>query len=251
MNELIIFKNENFGEVRTVNINGEIWFVLADICKILGIKNVTQMAQRLDEDEKSMFDIGLSGGTTNIVNEYGLYSVILRSDKPNAKLFKRWITHEILPEIRETGGYNLPKSLPEALKLYANEIEKRQQIEEKLNKTENERDFYKDTKSWIGSNREATAMAKASVLSRKVNTLEKKLDMCKGFASTMKVASLLGVQNIHWYPLKKYCEKHRLKIGKWQTPYFKNPLNTYPSEAWFNVYNINLFEIEKGEKNND
>lgn len=92
MNELTTFNNEKFGSVRTVNINNEPWFVASDVCKALDIANTTQAMQRLDDDEKSMFNIGLSGGATNCVNEYGLYTLILASRKKESKDFKRWIT---------------------------------------------------------------------------------------------------------------------------------------------------------------
>jgi len=111
MNELKIFKY-NTTEVRTVIINNEPWWVLKDVCVILGIGNVTDTANRLDEDEKA--ELGLIEVSSNgvsqtrkrlIINESGLYSVILRSDKPEAKAFRRWITHEVLPAIKKTGGY--------------------------------------------------------------------------------------------------------------------------------------------------
>lgn len=105
MNEIKIFENSDFGQVRTLEHNNEIYFVASDICKCLDIKNTTQAVQRLDEDEKSMFNIGLSGGETNLVNEYGLYNLILVSRKKEAKAFKRWITHEVLPSIRKHGLY--------------------------------------------------------------------------------------------------------------------------------------------------
>lgn len=101
MNELQIFKNEQFGEIRTITKNNEIMFVAADVCKILEIKNPTQAVERLDDDEKAMLNIGLRGGATNVVNEYGLYSLVLSSRKPEVKAFKRWITHEVIPAIRK------------------------------------------------------------------------------------------------------------------------------------------------------
>lgn len=104
MNTLQIFKNEKFGEMRTLKINNEPWFVAKDVCDILEIKNTTQAIQRLDEDERTMLNIGRQGNT-NIVNEYGLYNLILASRKKEAKDFKRWITHEVLPSIRKHGGY--------------------------------------------------------------------------------------------------------------------------------------------------
>lgn len=103
--ELRIFENEAFGQVRTIMIDDEPWFVASDICKALDLSNATVSVQRLDDDEKSKFNLGLSGGATNCVNEYGLYSLVLASRKPEAKTFKRWITHEIIPALRKTGGY--------------------------------------------------------------------------------------------------------------------------------------------------
>ena len=104
MKELQIFNSEEFGEIRTVSINDEPWFVASDICRALDIQNVTQAVQKLDDDERSMFNIGRQGNA-NCVNEYGLYSLVLASRKPEAKKFKRWITHEIIPSIRKHGGY--------------------------------------------------------------------------------------------------------------------------------------------------
>jgi anti-repressor protein len=91
-------------KVRTILKNGEPWFVAKDVCDVLEIKNTTQAIQKLDEDERSMFNIGRQG-ETNIVNEYGLYNLILTSRKPEAKQFKRWVTHEVLPTIRKHGAF--------------------------------------------------------------------------------------------------------------------------------------------------
>ena len=105
MNELQIFKNYLFGEVRTVLIENEVWFVLIDVCRALNLTNSRMVASRLDDDEVSKFDLRGQSGETHIVNESGLYSVILRSDKPEAKSFKKWVTSEILPSIRKHGMY--------------------------------------------------------------------------------------------------------------------------------------------------
>ena len=113
MNNLQIF-NYKGNEVRTVEKDGITWWVLKDVCNILDIKNVTQMAQRLDEDERSMFNIGRQG-ETNIVNESGLYNVILRSDKEEAKPFRKWVTSEVLPSIRKHGAYMTPEKLKEVI----------------------------------------------------------------------------------------------------------------------------------------
>ena len=128
MNDLQIFNNDEFGEIRTFQLNDEPWFIASDVCKALEIVNTTSALERLDDDEKSRFNLGLSGGESNCVNEYGLYSLILGSRKREAKEFKRWITHEVIPQIRKTGGYNLPQTLPEALRAYALEIEAKEKL---------------------------------------------------------------------------------------------------------------------------
>lgn len=104
MNELKTF---TFGThaVRTVEYQGDLWWVLKDVCEVLEISNPTVTASRLDADEVTKFDLGGLSGVTNIINESGLYSVILRSDKPQAKPFRKWVTSEVLPSIRKTGGY--------------------------------------------------------------------------------------------------------------------------------------------------
>ena len=115
MNDLQIFKNEQFGTIRTVMQDGEPWFVAADVCKDLEHSNDSMALDRLDDDEKAKLSLGLSGGETNVVNEPGLYTLILGSRKPEAKAFKRWITHDVLPAIRKTGMYVQPGTVTNAL----------------------------------------------------------------------------------------------------------------------------------------
>lgn len=106
MNELVVF-DYNDKEVRTVQQNGEPWFVLKDVCQVLDLGSPHKVAERLDEDEKGRNQIPTPGGVQEmtIINESGLYAVILRSDKPEAKPFRKWITAEVLPSIRKTGRY--------------------------------------------------------------------------------------------------------------------------------------------------
>lgn len=106
MNELKVFENPAFGQVRTVVIDDEPWFVASDVCKCLELSNPTVAIGRLDEDERSKLNLGRQGDT-NVVNEPGLYSLVLSSRKSEAKAFKRWITHEVLPSIRQTGRYDM------------------------------------------------------------------------------------------------------------------------------------------------
>lgn len=113
-NKLMIFENEAFGKVRTLNLNGEPWFVAVDVCSVLDLSNPTIAVSRLDEDERAKFNLGRQGDAT-IVNEPGLYTLVLGSRKPEAKAFKRWITHEVIPAIRKHGVY----ITDEKLKLFA------------------------------------------------------------------------------------------------------------------------------------
>ena len=106
MNKLTTFTHEQFGNVRIVqDDSGQTWFLAADVCKALGISNPTVAIARLDEDEKAKFNLGLRGGDTGCVSESGLYSLILGSRKPEARAFKRWVTHDILPAIKRHGFY--------------------------------------------------------------------------------------------------------------------------------------------------
>lgn len=104
MNEMQVFRNDQFGEIRTVDRDGETWFVAADVCRALELTNVTVSLDRLEDDERSKLFLGRQG-EVNVINEFGLYSLILRSNKPEARAFKRWVTHEVLPSIRRTGAY--------------------------------------------------------------------------------------------------------------------------------------------------
>ena len=113
-NKLMVFENEAFGKVRTLNLNGEPWFVAVDVCSVLDLSNPTIAVSRLDEDERAKFNLGRQGDAT-IVNEPGLYTLVLGSRKPEAKAFKRWITHEVLPNIHKHGVY----ITDEKLKLFA------------------------------------------------------------------------------------------------------------------------------------
>lgn len=109
----------NYGssEIRTVEKNGEPWWVLADVCKVLEISNSRNVSSRLETDEKGVALVDTLGGTQQmtIINESGLYAVILRSDKPQAKPFRKWVTNEVLPSIRKHGAYMTDQTLEQAL----------------------------------------------------------------------------------------------------------------------------------------
>lgn len=107
MNNIIPFEYES-NSIRVVtNIDGEPWWIASDVCAVLELTNPTEAIRGLDDDEKSTLRISEGGPERNIINEPGLYSLIIRSNKPQARKFKRWITHEVLPSIRQTGKYEV------------------------------------------------------------------------------------------------------------------------------------------------
>lgn len=138
MNNIQIFKYEN-NDVRTVELNGEPWFVLKDVCRVLAmdVSKIKQVSDRLDADEKGRYLVPTPGGVqeTWVINESGLYNVILRSDKPEAKPFRKWVTSEVLPSIRKHGAYMTPQKIEEALLNPDTIISLAQQLKEERAKT--------------------------------------------------------------------------------------------------------------------
>ena len=228
MNELKIFKNNDFGEIRTVTINGEPHFVGKDIAEILEYQNGSRDINRHVDPEdriKTMVFDGNQDKETILINESGLYSLILSSKMPKAKKFKRWVTSEVLPEIRKTGSYTrAPKSFKEALFLAYKQQEQIEELEK--------------TKAWIGNKREAQAMNTASQKSKEVKKLQVALDLEMSFATVKKVEKMTG-RKYNWRNLKKYCQDAGLG---WNKAFDANygSVNSYPIEAWKNVYGIEI-----------
>ena len=113
-NGIQVFENNDSGQIRVIERDGEPWFVAADVCNVLDLSNPTIAVSRLDEDERAKFNLGRQGDAT-IVNEPGLYTLVLGSRKPEAKAFKRWITHEVIPSVRKHGAYITPDKIEEIL----------------------------------------------------------------------------------------------------------------------------------------
>lgn len=124
MNQLQVFENQDFGRLRTVMVDGEPWFVAADVCRALEHSNVSMAMERLDEDERAKFNLGHPMNDTNCVNEPGFYTLVMGSRKPEAKAFKRWVTHEVLPALRKTGSYTMPNAEPDLPDKYMAHMEK-------------------------------------------------------------------------------------------------------------------------------
>ncbi|MGG1339918.1 phage antirepressor [Bacillus toyonensis] len=115
MNQLQVFNNNELGQVRTVIQGEDIWFIAKDVCEVLEIKNTTVAIQKLDSDEVTKFNLGGLSGEINIINESGLYSLIMTSRKPQAKAFKKWVTSEVLPSIRKYEAYMTDQVLEQAV----------------------------------------------------------------------------------------------------------------------------------------
>ena len=230
MNKLEIFKNQDFGEIRAISINDEPYFVGKDVAMILGYTNRRKAVidHVDDDDKKDGVTIRDSIGREQkpvLINESGLYSLILSSKLPNAKKFKRWVTSEVLPEIRKNGSYTkAPKSVKEALFLAYKQQEKIEELEK--------------TKAWIGNKREAQAMNTASQKSKEVKKLQVALDLEMSYATVKKVEKATG-RKYNWQNLKKYCESAGLC---WNKAFDSNygSVNSYPAEAWKNVYGVEI-----------
>ena len=172
---LQIFRNEDFGEIRIIEKDGQPWFVASDICKVLDIQNATQALYRLDDDERSMFNIGRQG-EANIVNEYGLYNLILASRKPEAKKFKRWVTHEVLPSIRQHGGYGV-QTIPTDLQILQGMLNKLIQQETEIREISEQSQKAIATSQAIKDAIVAEYDNWREEIKRQINTIQKKSSM--------------------------------------------------------------------------
>ena len=188
---LALFEHEKFGSLRVVERKVQPWFVAKDVCDILELGNPRSSLALLDEDEKDVHSMDTPGGKQEmtIISEPGLYSLILRSRKPEAKAFKRWVTHEVIPSIRKVGGYLIakPDDTPEAILARAVLV-----AQDTIRRIEAERDEAIRTKAEIGSRREATAMATASAV-RKAAALENELGRGRDYKSVKGIPWFLDV----------------------------------------------------------
>ncbi|MBL8283287.1 MAG: phage antirepressor protein [Acinetobacter junii] len=249
MSNLSVF-NFNQNEVRTiVNDDGEIWFVASDLATVLGYRNAPDMVRNLDNDEVSTTQIvrSSSGGNPNItiINESGLYSATLKSRKPEAKQFKKWVTSDVLPSIRKNGGYIAGQEnddpeliLAKALQVANNVILRKTQ---ELQQAQIERDFAIETKAHISDKKTATAMATASVKSKEAEKLKEQLGESKNYASVKAVESKVGGK-YNWRELKKWCVANGKKIKDIADANY-GTVKIYHKDAWNAVYGIKLTDL--------
>lgn len=185
MSDIQVFQNDQFGLVRTVNRNGEPWFIATDICVAIGLHNTTEALRALDPDERSIekMKAGTRMQDINIVSESGMYALIMRSNKPEARAFRKWVTSIVLPQIRKTGKFgdmstdalvertvNNPDWVIKILNAYKEEKSKRQLAEE-------QRDDAIKKRHAISEKREAVCIGKLSAKTKECNKLRQ--ENCK------------------------------------------------------------------------
>ena len=231
MNNLKVFKNNDFGSVRTIIIDGEPYFVGKDVAQILGYSNHRKaLIDHVDAEDKAVTKCDTLGGVQQItiINESGLYSLILSSKLATAKKFKRWITHEVIPEIRETGTYSvIPKDFPQALRAYADEVEKNALLKEKnkmlLEQTE-------------------TLEASLNIANRfyTVAKYNKKYEMNWNMKTSQKIGKKMTA----------YCKGNGFEIKICETNDERfSKTNSYPLTAWENFLNENPeYDTSKNSK---
>lgn len=238
MNEVKIFNNEEFGEVRTVIIDGEVWFVSNDIANALGYKDPYSAARKnVDDDDKTVCPIG-SGAEMRkmvIVNESGLYALIFGSQLPDAKKFKRWVTSEVLPSIRKTGLYSVTEKQDSYMiedprkraERWIEEYEEKRGLEEKLREAEPKVGYFD------------------SLVDSKLLT---------NFRDTAKELGYSQTEFTGWLLVKGYVYKDSKGIIKPYEPYrkqglfemkdFKNPYNGFSgTRTYVTVKGKNTFRL--------
>lgn len=156
-NKLMIFENPEFGQIRSMLMNGEPWFVAADVCKALGLTQTSRAMAKLDDDEGGLLQVPHPQKPeltmeVNCVNEPGLYTLVLTSRKPDAKTFRRWITHEVIPSIRKNGTYMTdavieqldenPELVPEYLNHLRNQNAAARELREQLALVQPKAEYY-------------------------------------------------------------------------------------------------------------
>lgn len=213
-NNLIPFQFESH-EIRIVMLEGEPWWVASDVCKALELSNVSMAIDRLDDDEKGISSIDTLGGKQDlsIINEPGLYSLVLSSRKPEAKRFKRWITHEVVPSIRKTGSYSIKNEEKDVA-----EIDELETLGHMILALSAER------------KRIRLLEAESSKINERLNQIETATDHFTiiGYMRYMKNKSIdLPTAAKLGGKMTRYCKEHEVEMGSVPDPRF-GTVRTYP-----------------------
>lgn len=231
MSDLTVVKDFDFdgSAIRTLSDGvGEVWFVAKDVADILGYAKTNNMTERLDDDEKQTLYVAASQNNQTLINESGLYSAVMGSQKPEAKRFKKWVTSEVLPSIRKTGGYNMiPKTYSDALLEAAQQAKRAEDAEMLLEKKDYQ---FKSVRGAYGNH----------VMQHNKYVHSKG----EGFrhATIAHVKSVItGKYRAHL--LVNYCDQHNLPVQRVTPLHSTVTLNSYPAEAWLSVYEIDISEL--------
>ena len=210
-----IFNNPSFGSVRAfADENGEPWFVAADVCRVLDIQNATDAVKNLDDDEQSRYCLGSGGSDRIIINESGMYSLIFRSRKPEAKKFRKWVTEEVLPSIRKTGSYSVTKNPVDVVVYSDNPLERCKALTAILEKQEEEKLLLEQQKHIAEQERddvkEAFSRSVVSDNDKLYSTFIKELKMTNPCASSLLKELKIFGKNGH---LSDYGDWFKIKVS--------------------------------------
>lgn len=221
-NGIKIFENEQFGKVRVIDKDGDPWFVAKDIAEILGYSDTEHMTRRLDDDEKGKIKPPVVGDSKHsndltVISESGFYNAVIGSQKPEAKAFKKWITSEVLPDIRKHGFYGTdafieiatsdPDRMIAMIQSYKFEKEKRRLAED-------QRDEAIRTKAFINGKKTATAMQTASTLSKKNEKLQEQIGDSKTYKAVKSIPWLKSFFDLKQHVVYSLIGKQLTKISK-------------------------------------
>ena len=210
-----IFNNPSFGFVRAfADENGEPWFVAADVCRVLALTNPSEAVKCLDDDEQSKYCLGSGGSDRVIINESGMYSLIFRSRKPEAKKFRKWVTEEVLPSIRKTGSYSVTKNPVDVVVYSDNPLERCKALTAILEKQEEEKLLLEQQKHIAEQERddvkEAFSRSVVSDNDKLYSTFIKELKMTNPCASSLLKELKIFGKNGH---LSDYGDWFKIKVS--------------------------------------
>lgn len=200
MNEVRIFESVEFGTVRTVEIDGEPFFCLTDVCRVLEIKNASDCKNRLNQKGIVITDTLTAGGVQRLtyISESNLYKAIFQSRKPEAERFSDWVTSEVLPTIRKTGGYNLPQTYAEALRALADKAEEAERLALENETMRPKAEFF-----------DAVADCKDAI---PMGEVAKVLDMGIGRNKLFKELRKLGILQKNNIPYQEYIDRGYFRV---------------------------------------
>lgn len=223
--------------------DGSPWFIAADVLFALELDR--KALERLDDDERGVSSIHTPGGLQKVViiNEPGLYSLVLGSKKSGAKRFKRWVTHDVLPSIRKTGSYAAPQRELTRMEL----LQLAMESEQARLTAEAERDQAIATKALIGRKREATAMATAAAATKKARSLEEKLGFCSRHATVAAVEKETGAKlpKNAYVALRAWCKANGVTPAEVADERY-GTVKAWPAGAWLFAFDIDLAELFNG-----